>query len=598
MTKRHGAIHLFPIEGPEVINKFYLTAYCTDELVYSVLKYMKDVFKEFYNEKFDIQYIQTLSHIEIVDTIDIKTNAGTHNVTKQYPMFCHDELNYSFSRLFRDSDFLLVLTNSKTRNRIAGFTIANTAFDTLSWEALNIHYICSHNLVKGAGFRMLNFVKTLCIAIHYFNHDKTGFILDSTHNPSTNHFYDQNKVLPVGQNRSIGNLTRKWTIDTEPTFTKQTLQNFRLTMTDRQGFNFHLNETDEHYQLSESASASASDSASASESTNRPEVAKSIRKTKKRNLYDKKRRSSSDEHLTRVRRHFLKGRQSFNIKEIKENPVSDASVTIEKRMKTITDKYVKLKKSEPKALRYLTFENWLKYYEDFESRHEPYTMDTLVEFYYTKIDPDIERMRKIVKKYINELEEDKQYASEGDIPTSFESFLSDNPCDNSRFTNNDMIAYYRRNSIEKYLDRLEEWYYNPLTTEKNFSNFLKYMRENYSDEDIELFRLYQSKGYNMPSPATKMRKVIEAFVDYRKETDIDLETFLSSHFTGRIPPGEIIAYYKKNSIEKYLELLRSWFKPPKNAKFSDFVKFVKAKHKEYDAALFKVYYNKGYNLKR
>lgn len=175
-------IRLYGLKGAYIPNRFHFTIYTSDKLIYSIAKYLKDLYKTEFNQYLEVNHLRNLDYIKLQEDHEwfMRSHTG----------FCHEL--FEIQESMGSFDMMIVLTRTskdKTQKEIAGYCLMNTYFDNnyyqdnpdYNWIAAEIKYLCSFNLVSGGGSKMLNLVKLFTVAMGYFNPEKKDFFYGLTH---------------------------------------------------------------------------------------------------------------------------------------------------------------------------------------------------------------------------------------------------------------------------------------------------------------------------------------------------------------------------------------------------------------------------------
>jgi hypothetical protein len=239
-TTRHRhmpQVNLFPIVGEQIQNKFHISIFTTNKIVYSILKHLKRVYEETHQQRLEV--INTKSLGKVILNFNRKGESLIES------RFCKEKFKVKYLHLY-DTLILLTHTSKKKHERhIAGFCVINTFLESTynsrnlkqDWIAFEVKYLCTHDHLLGAGTRIMNMCKWFCVAINQFHSEKDGFILQALEEEDTLRFYDKMKVLPIERNRAdgllpeqSGNQTRIWKINADREFFKVQIQTENLDL--------------------------------------------------------------------------------------------------------------------------------------------------------------------------------------------------------------------------------------------------------------------------------------------------------------------------------------------------------------------------------
>jgi hypothetical protein len=214
-TSRHMPnINLFPVVGEHLQNKFHLSIFTTNKIVYGILKHLKSVYQETQQQRLEVINTQSLSKIFL--------NFNRKGEPSVETRFCKGKFNVQYLDLY---DTLILLTHTsknKDERHIAGFCILNTFLDTtydpenlkLDWIAFEVKFLCTHDHLRGPGTHLMNMTKWFCMAINQLHTEKDGFLLQALTDDDTLAFYDKMKVLPIEKGRADGLQQEQWGTET------------------------------------------------------------------------------------------------------------------------------------------------------------------------------------------------------------------------------------------------------------------------------------------------------------------------------------------------------------------------------------------------
>jgi hypothetical protein len=482
---------LYPVDGEDIPNKFHLTIYTTNKVVYTILKHLKEMYKLHYGKRLEVKHTSSL------DKIGLSFNAKTKK--RNETMFCDGE--FTISPVAKSKcDTMIVLSNSLVANAssekdIAGFALLKTFVANayvsekraVNWIAFEVEYLCSHDYLAYVGKTIMNVIKLFCITINYFHSQKTGFILYGITKKKTADFYDRMKVLP--DEPVDGNLQRRsWHIYDEPDFANIIeTDNIRLVKNNATPVEQHFTLKEEpdilHRENSSKSGNSFWQSSTASSTKRRSQIIKEIGKLEKIPFHQ--RTSKQSAQLKRIRNMF-------------------ASRALKKQM---AKDGLQPKEYSAKEMR-----------------------NILIEFYRKE----------------NKMKGDNV----GDMVTRrFETFIRNKIKKSKELNISELMEFYRFNNFERYINLVKDYYNtpNPLPQYALFWLFLDEQGETY---DKEVFQSYFQLPYGdfktfQTSKEEFISKVLERYVQQTTSQDTKtLNSFLDKHDYEK-------KYYDKSELRKF-----------------------------------------------